>query len=212
MKTDKQSLVVLDYDGVIVDSIDANVRIAAAACRKMGHACNPGRADIQALENIAFEDLGRQLGLTEDRLPDFGFHVFELIKKNDAPYPLFAGMARLIRELGEKNYLAIVTTNIKPAVLKALTPHGLADCIDLILGVELPGSKSDKIIQAARTFNVDPAATYMVGDAVSDIRQAHKAGVKSIAVTWGYHPKEKLARENPDFIADTPADIVAIVS
>ena len=203
---------VLDYDGVIVDSIDTNLWIAAAACRNIGHACNPCRDDLHALENIAFEDLGRQLGVPEARLPDFGRHVFELIKKNDTPPELFAGMDRVIRALAETHYLAIVTTNIRPAVIKVLEPHGLAERIDLVLGVELPGSKSDKILTATRTFGVDPHTTHMVGDAVSDIRQSRKAGVKSIAVTWGYHRREKLELEKPDFLVETPADILTVVN
>jgi phosphoglycolate phosphatase-like HAD superfamily hydrolase len=51
----------------------------------------------------------------------------------------------------------------------------------------------------------------MIGDAVSDIREAHKAGVNSIAVNWGYHPKEKLLQESPGHMVNAPEDILAIV-
>ena len=44
------------------------------------------------------------------------------------------------------------------------------------------------------------AETCMVGDMVHDIDTAKHAGLKSVAVTWGYDSKEKLAPANPDVI------------
>ena len=48
----------------------------------------------------------------------------------------------------------------------------------------------------------------MVGDAISDIRAGHAAGVGTIAVTWGYQPQERLAAERPTHLAERAADVV----
>ncbi|RLC32864.1 MAG: hypothetical protein DRH32_02230 [Deltaproteobacteria bacterium] len=208
----EKQLVIFDYDGVIVDSIDAVTAIAARACREIGHSRFPHRADIQALENIAFEDLGRKIGISEADLPRFGDHVFALLQKNGKTPDIFPGMDRVIRTLAGNHYLAIVTKNIKPAVEKVLAAHGLAGKISLILGIEEPGSKADKIKKAMQIFNRGPDLTCMIGDAVSDIRQARQAGVRSIAVTWGYHTREKLAHEGPDIMVSEPHDITAVIS
>ena len=37
----------------------------------------------------------------------------------------------------------------------------------------------------------------MIGDTVFDLQMAHNAGVKSIAVTWGYHQVEQLRSARP---------------
>ena len=208
---DKKQLVIFDYDGVIVDSIDAIAAIGAQACREIGHERLPTPADIEALENIALEDLGRQIGISEADLPDFGAHVFALFQKNEKTPDIFSGMGPVIRTLGKNHFLVIVTKNIKPAVEKVLAAHGLADKINLILGVEEPGSKADKIKKAMHTFHRGSDLTCMIGDAVSDIRQARKAGVKSIAVTWGFHKQERLAHENPDVMVSTPHDLIAAI-
>ena len=209
---DKKQLVIFDYDGVIVDSIDTLAAIGAQACREIGHERLPGAADIEALENIAFEDLGRQIGISEADLPDFGEHVFALLRQNEKTPDIFPGMDGAIRTLAKNHCLAIVTKNIKPAVEKVLAAHGLAGEIDLILGVEEPGSKADKIIKAMHIFNRGTDLTCMIGDAVSDVRQARKAGVRSIAVTWGFHKQEKLARERPDVMVSTPHDLIAVIN
>ena len=89
---------------------------------------------------------------------------------------------------------------------------GIDKDIDLVMGAEQHGSKSEKICQAMAVFNVSSSLTYMIGDGVNDIREAHKAGINSIAVNWGYHTREKLLQASPGYMIDTPEDIMAIVS
>ena len=102
-------------------------------------------------------------------------------------------------------------TNLQIAVDQVLERGGLRHDIDLVLGAEQNGSKSEKICQAMAAFNVSSNFTYMIGDAVSDIREARKAGVNSIAVSWGYHPKEKLLKSSPGYMVNAPEDILSIV-
>ena len=42
--------------------------------------------------------------------------------------------------------------------------------------------------------------TWMIGDAISDIREGKRAGVRTAAVTWGYQPESVLAAEQPERI------------
>jgi phosphoglycolate phosphatase len=51
---------------------------------------------------------------------------------------------------------------------------------------------------------------YLVGDTISDISEARLAGINSIAVTWGYQSRNKLLEKSPNFIAETPQDILDI--
>jgi phosphoglycolate phosphatase len=60
-------------------------------------------------------------------------------------------------------------------------------------------------------FQVDRKEAYMVGDARSDIREGRAAGVRTVAVAWGYQPRESLVAEEPDFVADRPEDLPAIL-
>ena len=209
---DKKQLVIFDYDGVLVDSIDIIVAIVSRACREIGHSRLPITADIEALENMAIEDLGRQIGIAETDLPRFGAHVFALLQKSEKIPDIFPGIGDVVRTLGENHYLAIITTNTRPVVQKVMAVHGLVDKIDLVLGIEDPGSKADKIKKAMQTFKKTQERTCMIGDAVSDIRQSREAGVKSIAVTWGYHNREKLTHEGPDILVSKPYDLITAIN
>ena len=211
MDIELKYLIIFDYDGVIVDSLDTNLKIAARACQKIGCPVHPSQAEIERLENIAFDDLGRQIGVPENKIPKFTEIVFDFLAQSSISPPIFPGIKEVIQKLKRKSYIAIITTNVKTAVNKVLESGGLCHEIDLVMGAEQSGSKSEKICQAIAAFNVRSSFTYMIGDAVSDIREAHKAGVNSIAVSWGYHPKEKLLQASPGHMVNAPEDIMAIV-
>ena len=211
MNSKLKYLIIFDYDGVIVDSLDTNLKIAALACQKIGCPVHPSQADIEQLENIAFDDIGRQIGVPEKKIQKFTGIVFDLLTQNAISPPIFPGIKSVIQKLRRKSHLAVITTNVKIAVNQVLESGGLGQDIDRVMGAEQNGSKSEKICQAMAAFNVRSSFTYMIGDAVSDIREAHKAGVNSIAVSWGYHPREKLLQASPDHMASAPEDILAIV-
>ena len=46
---------------------------------------------------------------------------------------------------------------------------------------------------------------------VKDIRQGKLAGAKTIAVTWGFQSAAILRIENPDYMANSPNDILDII-
>ena len=47
---------------------------------------------------------------------------------------------------------------------------------------------------------------------VGDILEARAAGVRSVAVTWGWHDRERLVAVSPDFIVDTPERLLSLAS
>ena len=58
--------------------------------------------------------------------------------------------------------------------------------------------------------NFVPEETVYFGDMVLDIKAGKKAGVKTVAVSWGYQPREKLKKVDPDFLIDDPLEIKEI--
>jgi phosphoglycolate phosphatase len=51
-----------------------------------------------------------------------------------------------------------------------------------------------------------------VGDEDRDIIAAKKAKIKNIAVSWGYNSKNKLRQLNPDFLVNSPKEMVSYLS
>jgi phosphoglycolate phosphatase len=52
----------------------------------------------------------------------------------------------------------------------------------------------------------------LVGDAVSDIRAARDASVKSIAVSWGHQSLSKLMDAKPDYLVRSPWELLELLA
>jgi len=49
-----------------------------------------------------------------------------------------------------------------------------------------------------------------VGDEVRDIDAAREAGIKIVSVSWGFNSKEVLGSNKPNYIVDTPAELLGL--
>lgn len=66
------------------------------------------------------------------------------------------------------------------------------------------------LLLCAKELGVDPADSLFFGDSASDIQAAHNAGMKGVAVTWGYQPHERLMSAKPDYVIEKPEDMLAL--
>ena len=87
---------------------------------------------------------------------------------------------------------------------------GLDRYFEDILGLEFTLSKTEKIHHALDRYQAARQGTYYIGDTTGDIREARQAGVKTVAVTWGWHSHDKLALTEPDYLIDTPDELLLI--
>ncbi len=101
---------------------------------------------------------------------------------------------------------AVVTgshhTTVRTLLARDLAPRAMPE---VLLSRDEPGSKTDKL----RDLRIRYGASAYVGDTGSDIRHAHAAGLRAIAVTYGYASHEDLSAASPDRILATPADLAA---
>lgn len=62
-------------------------------------------------------------------------------------------------------------------------------------------------LEFAREMKCDPVNVFFVGDSAVDIETARNAGMKSVAVTWGYRNLDELQAAHPDHIIDHPEEL-----
>jgi phosphoglycolate phosphatase len=58
------------------------------------------------------------------------------------------------------------------------------------------------LLRAAAETGIAPARGIMIGDTEFDMVMGRAAGFATIAVTWGYHPRDRLLAARPDAIVD----------
>ena len=70
--------------------------------------------------------------------------------------------------------------------------------------------KIEKILYAKGHYGTNSGHTFYVCDTAGDVREAREAGVKTVAVTWGWHPRSRLERARPDVIVDDPKKLLGL--
>jgi phosphoglycolate phosphatase len=204
-------LAIFDYDGVLVDSLEEALSVGCEYCRSVNHDRLPTEAIIGSLEKMTYFDLARAIGLSEKGAERYSLYTFDRFRTMGSAMAFFPEIEMLLRNMATRD-VAIVSGNDREVISAKLFFHSLKDTIPCILGALEPGDKTEKIGQACRFFGVAPGRACMIGDSTSDIRHARQAGVRSIAVTWGWQSREKLVGENPDFVVDNVRDLAALLN
>lgn len=203
-------LLCFDFDGVLCDSIEQQLALIVSAHKELEVGRIPTIEDIQRIENLSYLSMAERVGVPQSKIKDYGEFIHERSKLLK-PEKFFPNIKLVLDALSLNNKIAIVTSNSKEAVLNSLLDNQISLSIPIYDGFS-PLNKSERILLACKEAEIDPSQTYMIGDSRSDIRYGKSASVKTIAVTWGYQDKEFLQLENPDFFAESPEDILRIVS
>ncbi len=201
------NLIIFDYDGVIVDSRELALEAATQATAAVGVERVVTAVDLETLDNVTFDDLGRHIGIPEVRIDDFMASLLPFLAAHGDGAKVFAGMPELLRGLALRHEVAIISASERATIRAVLEREGLEDAITMILGSDIPGAKAEKIAGAAKTLGFEPERVWMVGDSISDIRQGKLAGVRTVATTWGWQSRPRLMAERPDVIFDKPGAI-----
>ncbi|WP_375699023.1 HAD-IA family hydrolase [Pseudophaeobacter sp. TrK17] len=198
-------LILFDVDGTLADSQDAIAAAMRFAFEGQGLAV-PARAEILSI-------VGLSLPLAMDQLAPS--HPSEVRARLVAGYkqaymdkrlaqgaghsPLFPGAAEVLAQLhAVPEYLLGVATGKSQRGLDALiAAHGL-DCFVTRQVADHHPSKPhpSMILTALAETGVEPADAVMIGDTSFDIDMGRAAGVRTIAVDWGYHPAAELGADH----------------
>ncbi len=127
----------------------------------------------------------------------------------------YEGVIELFDFLTANGIMLNILSNKRDDFVKELTLHYFPDYNFVRADGELPDvpKKPDptSALKIAEICGVEPSEILFIGDSVYDIQTGKNAGMRTVAVTWGYQPKDALLAENPDFIADTPAEIIQYI-
>ncbi|MDX1373934.1 MAG: HAD-IA family hydrolase [Burkholderiales bacterium] len=125
---------------------------------------------------------------------------------------LFPGIAELLDALAARGIAwGIVTNKATRFTERIVAALGLAPhCV--VCGDTTPHSKPHPapLLHAARALALEPASCWYVGDDLRDVQAARAAGMRSVAVEYGYHGAENGAplSWNADAVIAHPLDLL----
>jgi HAD superfamily hydrolase (TIGR01509 family) len=201
----KKKIIFFDFDGVIADSFGA----AMIANKKVGLKITAQR--YRNLFNGNINDWGKNIDQEEVKKEDKVFFdaYVPLMERTVKPFP---GIKNVISRLKNKYSLIIVSSSITSPIGDFMKKNKIAKHFDLIMGNDVHRDKTEKIKMVFKRYGVQAEDCIFITDTLGDMKEATRAGVSSIGVTWGFQRKKNLLLGKPFRIAEKPADLSMIIS
>ena len=209
-------VVLFDLDGTLTNPKEGITKCVQYALRRFG-------IERECEELISFigpplkEKFMEYASLSEED----GIKAVEIYRERFAPIGLFEnelydGILQLLENLKKQGKVLAIATS-KPTVFaeKISEKFGIAPYITLLEGSELDGRNTDKALvikNAMQKLGAHKENTIMVGDREHDVIGARKNGIDCIGVSYGYAADGELEKSGALKIADTPYELLKILS
>ena len=206
----ERNLFLFDFDGVLADSLDLYAEAVARCLERIGTPIVKNREDYLVLFDGNFYESMAARGVD---LAAFALAAREILPRidYDAMKP-FAGLIPVLAALQKHHDLVVISSNGYRTIRAMLTRFGFDPYFREIFGSDFLFSKKEKIDHAFEKYEIPREKAFYIGDTAGDILEARAAGVRSVAVTWGWHDRERLIAVKPDFVVDTPEGLLSILS
>ncbi|RJQ17276.1 HAD family hydrolase [Candidatus Woesearchaeota archaeon] len=207
--------VIFDWDGVIVDSPRFFHEMYQFISKNNGkHYPYKTAEELKKNFREPFYQIYELSGFTwpEDR-PKISKYYHEFM--NSGKIDFFPDVVSVIKQLHNSGFkLAIASSGSHPFILKKLAEEGLQDCFEIVVAhddVKNLKPNPECLFKCMSVLQTKPSETCYIGDFYTDIIAGKAAGVKTIAVTWGFLTKKELRTEKPDFIVDKPEELLNVL-
>ncbi|WP_295403019.1 HAD-IA family hydrolase [uncultured Thiocystis sp.] len=200
-------IVCFDFDGTLVDSVDAAFHAFQHVGPQFG--CAPlTRERLDELRGLHVREVIRVLGVPLHRVPRLASRMRGAMRAELLETPPIEGIAGVLEELSRRGFrLGVLSSNAKSSVLAYCERHGLDGFDFIVAGTGLFG-KATALRVLLRRQGIQPKDLLYVGDELRDLEAARAAGVRFAAVGWGYTSLERLAAAGPDMLLQRPGDLL----
>ena len=209
-------LLILDLDGTLVDSlagISASLNHSLAAHHQATH---PPSAVRNFVGDGVTMLVKRALDETQDSF--LVTAVVESFKQHYAANWLsgthaYAGVPEALEALTQAGYPLAVLSNKPHAFTIAMTSRVFPTIkFTTVLGQRdgVPQKPEPQgALEIAKIANRLARDCIVIGDSTIDLETAHRACMRAIAVTWGYHDRERLIEAGASLLIDHPNQLNA---
>ena len=184
-----------------------------------------GYAPISAQEyrrhfTIPFSKTLQNIGIPLEAIKEKGVESARIFHEYYEPRAARArtrkGTRAMLEELKKEGVICIILSNhTVENIYLHLTRLKLTDYFDAVLANEnMDGSmhigKQHRLEVYLKESHIKPQQSIIVGDTVEEIYIGRNLGLKTVAITGGYHTTQRLKDAKPDLIINSLNDIIKI--
>jgi phosphoglycolate phosphatase len=203
-------VLIFDFDGTIADSLQLVIEeYNRIAPRYRAQRVN--RADLPRLRATKANVILREHNISFWKLPLMVSHMrFAMRSQIDALQP-FPGMVEALRGLHERGLRChVLSTNSNANIGRFLRRHDV-QVFDQIAGGASMFGKARALRKFIAGQGLRRDQVVYIGDEVRDVEAAHGAGVRVLAVGWGYADRGTLEAHRPWRTAERPEQLLELL-
>lgn len=198
----KYQLLVFDWDGTLMDSIEWIVHCIQQSAKQCQHPV-PSHSACRNIIGLSLEKAMQQLfpnitSTTYTQMIDcYKAHFFSKTTSRDH---LFPGTYKMLEQFQNDGFILTVATGKTRAGLdRALTATGTAHFFSATRCADEALSKPNPLMlqQLMQETNTSEKQVLMIGDSIHDLEMAYNAGIDSVGVSCGAHSKAQLLKHQP---------------
>jgi len=209
-------LIIFDWDGTLIDSIDWIVHCLQTAGKHCGYAIPEPQAAKDVI-GLSITNACSTLfpGTDQETLSQLTtcYHQTYLSRQLSRE-DLFPGVYDMLVELKQSGYqLAVATGKTRTGLQEALKATDTEDLFCITRCSDETASKPDPLMlhQIMQHTQAANDRSLMVGDSTHDLQMAMNAQISSIAVSCGAHPEDILQQFNPLTCLQQPTELLNII-
>lgn len=205
------SAVIFDSDGTLVDSLDAHIRSWKKAFEELG---------VELLEEEIRRKFGKPATTILSEVLPLRLHgeIPELTKRMQQYFTgqlislrLYPGVEKVLKKLEKRGIsMAVATSMNRKGLHSTLQALGIEKYFDVVVTVEdVTRGKPDPemLLRAAEKLGEKPNRCLMVGDSLSDVLAAERAGMYIVVVANNTYQIEQI-REKGVRVVEKIAEIL----
>jgi len=200
------AVIIFDFDGTVADSLPVVLDIYKELL--------PGKKEItheeiHRLRRMPLQKITAELGVPMWKLPFLLRKGRRLMRVRIHTVEIFPGIAEAVQQLhASGNTLYMISSNSTENVQMFLREKQLLQYFMEARGYPGIHKKAKALKKLSKRHNFNLSETYYVGDEVRDMTAAKQAGMRTVAVTWGFNDRQLLQGTEPDILVEKPKDLI----
>ena len=197
---------IFDFDGTLADSERLTLSIYNEHAPRLG--VPPVTADdVEHLRTLGPFDALKELNIPMWKVPRVVHAVRTGMHAQMGQLAPFPGIVEALHELRAGGAHCYVLSTNSASNIEAFLNRYDMNLFEKLAGGSSAFGKARYLRKLIRTERLAFDRAFYVGDEVRDIHAARDAGVRSVAVSWGYSARAALLERGPDVLVDAPSEL-----